>query len=404
MSKPRPASLDYHLIVDDGDALDQDPPVAQVIEPDGPVAPDTSLVTAGALFAVAMDMATLDQETADSLLDIVLVAEDGEFLDAELAGPAGGGASSDGWTLEAGLAGLPEWHTLLTDGTLLTAQHTPRLGDHDAFDWGPDFAASGGMGQQFSSAGDLIFLDFESYARPENPGNGNGNKDKGDTGDPSDPGDPGVLSEYLSGPDGGFNILVDFKGTWTVELQQAFIDSAEWISSFIVGDISDVRYRGHTIDDIEITARLTDIDGAGGILGQAGPTAIRTADYLPATGVMEFDVADAETFDGLGLFDDIVFHEMMHTIGFGTIWDFLNLVDGSGTTNPLFTGGNAASEYGDAAGVPLEQDGGPGTVESHWDEETFTNEIMTGYINYSNSLSDMTIASLEDLGYDTTWA
>jgi hypothetical protein len=29
---------------------------------------------------------------------------------------------------------------------------------------------------------------------------------------------------------------------------------------------------------------------------------------------------------------------------------------------------------------------------------------MTGFINGSNYLSDMTTASLEDLGYDTTWA
>lgn len=55
--------------------------------------------------------------------------------------------------------------------------------------------------------------------------------------------------------------------------------------------------------------------------------------------------------------------------------------------------------------MPVEQDGGPGTRDSHWDEETFGNEIMTGYINNSdNYLSDMTVASLEDLGYDTVWS
>ena len=122
---------------------------------------------------------------------------------------------------------------------------------------------------------------------------------------------------------------------------------------------------------------------------------------------MEFDVADAETFDALELFDDIVFHEMMHTIGFGSIWNLLGLVDGSGTANPTFTGEQAMLAYDQlfdgSGGVPLEQDGGAGTKESHWDEETFFGEIMTGYINFSNYLSDMTIASLEDLGYDTTW-
>ncbi len=414
MSKPRPASLDYHLIAD-GDALNRVPPVVQAVEPDSPVAPDALPASADALFDGAVDMAALDQETADSLLNIVPVGEVGEFLDTASAVTAGSGAGPDGWDLEAGLAGWPEWHVLTTDGTILTADYTPRIGsDREAFDWGLDFAPGAGMGHQFSSAGDLIFLDLGSYARPSSPGGGGGKgkKDKGsdDNSSTGDPGDPVVISEYLSGPDGGYNIEIDFKGTWTVALQQDFIDSAEWISSFIVGDIADVRYRGW-IDDIRITAELINIDGPGGILGQAGPTAIRTADYLPATGVMQFDVADAETFDAMGLFDDIVFHEMMHTIGFGTVWDYKGLVAGSGTNDPTFTGAAALSEYllldgvdAGAAGVPLEWGYGSGTDESHWRESTFDNEIMTGFINGSNYLSDMTTASLEDLGYDTTWA
>ena len=31
--------------------------------------------------------------------------------------------------------------------------------------------------------------------------------------------------------------------------------------------------------------------------------------------------------------------------------------------------------------IAVEQDGGSGTAGSHWDEETFNNELMTGYIN-----------------------
>jgi hypothetical protein len=45
------------------------------------------------------------------------------------------------------------------------------------------------------------------------------------------------------------------------------------------------------------------------------------------------------------------------------------------------------------------QDGGGGTAGSYWDEGIFTNEIMTGYINPSNYISDVTWASLADLGY-----
>ena len=259
---------------------------------------------------------------------------------------------------------------------------------------------------------DLIFLDFDFSGKGGVPG-GNGGGGKGGGNDS----DPNVLSNYVSGDEGAYNIESNFKGSWTSDLQTAFVNASELISDLIVGDIADVFYRGKIIDDIRIDAKLTEIDGEGGILGQAGPTAIRTDGYLPATAIMEFDVADAANFNTLPsgsegtLWDDIVFHEMMHSIGFGSIWTYLDLLSGGGTDNPAFTGVNATAVYeatygvADSGGVPVEQDGGPGTRDSHWDEEIFGNEIMTGYINNSdNYLSDMTVASLEDLAYDTVWS
>ncbi|WP_193368291.1 leishmanolysin-related zinc metalloendopeptidase [Pelagibius marinus] len=270
-----------------------------------------------------------------------------------------------------------------------------------------------------TAGGDLLFLDFTSFVKPDNPGGGGGGGGNGggkggknggdDTVGGGDPVDPNLLTEYLSGDPGGYNILVEFDGSdWTVDLQNAFIWAADWISSVITDDIQDVFYRGDIIDDILISATLTYIDGEGFILGQAGPTAIRTDGYLPAVGIMEFDSADAQSYYDDGLWDDIVFHEMMHTIGFGTIWDFLGLVSGSGTGDPTFTGENAMLAYADLIGsadplgVPLETIGGAGTVESHWAEADFGNEIMTGYINDVNYTSDLTVASLSDLGYVIT--
>ena len=149
------------------------------------------------------------------------------------------------------------------------------------------FAADGepGAGDTPADSG-LIFLDFAADARGGNGGgNGSGSED------------PNVLSEYISGDLGGFNIEIDFKGSWTVDLQSAFIDASGLISDLIVGDIADVFFRGKVIDDIRIDAKLSDIDGEGGILGRAGPTAIHTDGYLPATAVMEFDIADAANFN-----------------------------------------------------------------------------------------------------------
>jgi hypothetical protein len=113
---------------------------------------------------------------------------------------------------------------------------------------------------------------------------------------------------------------------------------------------------------------------------------------------MQFDIADANEFNLLGLFDDIVFHEMGHALGFGSIWGRLGLVDGNG----FFSGAQAKAESLDLFGtsqIYVEQDGGGGTAGSHWDETTYDDEIMTGYINDANYLSSMSAASYGDLGY-----
>jgi hypothetical protein len=51
-------------------------------------------------------------------------------------------------------------------------------------------------------------------------------------------------------------------------------------------------------------------------------------------------------------------------------------------------------------GIEIEMDGGSGTVGVHWDESLFDGELMTGYVDSHNHLSEMTLASLKDLGYD----
>lgn len=273
---------------------------------------------------------------------------------------------------------------------------------------------------------DVIALDYEPLVKPDNPGGGNGGgkgggggggkgggkPDKGgDGGDGGDPG-TGVLDTYTSGPDGGYNIHIDFLGTWTEALQAAFIEAADLISNLITADVSDVTYNGTFYDDITITAELAVIDGAGGILGQAGPTLIRTGSGQPIAAIMEFDSADAENYDDAGLWNDIVIHEMLHSVGVGTVWNYAGLLDGYGTSNPLFNGEFANLAYDDLFAdlnenlsdlIPVEGDGGSGTAYGHWDEATFGNELMTGYINGANYISAMTVASLEDLGYATTW-
>ena len=49
--------------------------------------------------------------------------------------------------------------------------------------------------------------------------------------------------------------------------------------------------------------------------------------------------------------------------------------------------------------IDVETDGGSGTAGSHWDDATYGNELMTGYIDEANYFSSMSAGSFGDLGY-----
>ncbi|KZY29924.1 hypothetical protein A3731_25700, partial [Roseovarius sp. HI0049] len=200
-------------------------------------------------------------------------------------------------------------------------------------------------------------------------------------------------------------------------LQQAFIAAADYLGTLILEDIPDVFVDGVPVDDIVITATLATIDGSGGVPGSAGPRVLRDdGSYLPATGAMTFDIADAENLLGNGNWGAVVLHEMLHAMGFGPLWSLMGLFSGSVATGDLrFTGQNATDTYnsefpgiagadpGSLTGVPVETDGGSGTAGGHWDEALFDAELMTGYIDDGSYISVTTIAALEDMGYDTVF-
>jgi hypothetical protein len=122
---------------------------------------------------------------------------------------------------------------------------------------------------------------------------------------------------------------------------------------------------------------------------------------------MEFDTADLSAMQSDGTLLSVIEHEMGHALGIGTIWQDLGLLQGSTTSNPVFTGPRATAEYNrifgtNAAGVPVEGGGGSGTRNSHWRESVLQTELMTGYASPAGvgmPLSRITVASLADLGY-----
>ncbi len=220
---------------------------------------------------------------------------------------------------------------------------------------------------------------------------------------------------------GQFSITLNFVNAPTANQEARFTEAkAKW-EGIISGDVPDVsgtipaRTCGNsfktpafsgTIDDVRIDVLLQPIDGPGAVLGAAGPCLVRSEDFLSLYGVMFFDTADLDFLEQIGFFDEVVIHEMGHVLGFGTLWDFgRNLLEG-GAPDPRFIGPLAIDAFADLGGegtVPVEGDqGGSGTLFSHWDEATFFNELMTGFLNSSanaNPLSDVSVASMGDLGY-----
>lgn len=208
-----------------------------------------------------------------------------------------------------------------------------------------------------------------------------------------------------------FTIVVRFEGGLTENQKNAFKSAADRWTRAIIGDLPAVVVRGETIDDLLIIASGVPIDGTSGVLGQAGPTHLRpqsagAAALLPARGIMEFDTADLARMEADGSLGDVITHEMGHVLGVGVIWEDKALLQGAGTSNPTFTGQGAVQEYAtlrgatDSVAVPVENSGGPGTRDSHWKDDVFGNELMTGFVrNAGNPLSRMTVASLQDLGY-----
>lgn len=181
-----------------------------------------------------------------------------------------------------------------------------------------------------------------------------------------------------------------------------------------------------TIDGVMIQVRFDSIDGPGKILGQSSPCFLRNApDIRTVLGMMTFDTADVAGLVTSGHLNEVILHEMGHVLGFGILWDpglagCLKLpADSIIHQDAYYSCAQARAEFDSIGGtnytggnkVPLENclgitSCGGGTINSHWRESVFFNELMTGYLNNGtpNPLSVLTVASMEDLGYTVNYA
>lgn len=174
------------------------------------------------------------------------------------------------------------------------------------------------------------------------------------------------------------------------------------------------------VDDLIIFVTLETIDGAGGVLGSAGPCVIRSGSLLPLIGQMRLDIADLANLAASGSLNEVIAHEMGHVLGVGSLWSVLGLLaDPMPSTppppplpDPHFTGPLTVAAFNSIGGsgysgakAPVEDTGPSGTINSHWRESVLVTELMTGWINPgSNPLSIVSVQSLADMGYSVNTA
>ena len=239
--------------------------------------------------------------------------------------------------------------------------------------------------------------------------------------------------------DTSFDIELRYVGTPPTEAQKSiFRAAADVWESVVTGDLarrvvidstwecesSDPSAFGDYIDDLRIDIRLRRIDGPSGASARAG-FCVRRPGALPLIGEVAIDTADLDRIGTEGL-RRVAVHEMAHVLGYGTLFQWDNLLrnsaveyvennPGQSTLPDTYFGGQAArSAFNEVGGdsytggqkVPVENDTaryGSGGLDGHWREAVFDTELLTPSISVnpltSQPLSKVTVASLADLGY-----
>ena len=251
---------------------------------------------------------------------------------------------------------------------------------------------------------------------------------------------PVIFSATGKASTAGFDISLRFVNMPSANQLTTFGQAATRWETIITGDLSNIANFSsaagscnspnaiqEALDDLIIIVRLENIDGAGAVLGSAGPCLVRTAG-LTALGSMRFDTSDLPSLEAAGSFGSVILHEMGHVLGIGTLWNSKGFLQLASTTSAKqdthFNGPEAIAGFNVVGGtnytgagqqvpggakVPVENctnntptTCGGGTINSHWREGVLKSELMTGYLGSSvtgNPLSVLTIGSLKDIGY-----
>lgn len=339
--------------------------------------------------------------------------------------PPGGAAADDAYEENDSLA------TAYNLGAVTTAQTISGLALNDSADWFKFTTSSTGSSSSnvtinfLHSQGDLVLELYNSAGTQVGYADGYGNSEQLSLNGLAAGAYYVKVSGYLGAlnpsysltinppsaspppppPTGAFDIQLNVTGM-TASQRAIFAQAAARWEEIIIGDVADAYYNGILVDDLLIDASGRSIDGSGGILGQAGPDSFRSSNALPIHGVMEFDTADLAAMEANGSLLGVILHEMGHVLGIGTLWSYLGLLTGAGTSDPRYIGTQGLQAYNqifgtNSSGVPVENTGGQGTRDAHWRDSVFGVELMSAYAGSGSyfPISRVTVGSLADLGY-----
>lgn len=228
-----------------------------------------------------------------------------------------------------------------------------------------------------------------------------------------------------------FNIDIIYANNTLNPEQKAIIETAvaKW-EQVIIGDAPDVTVGGRVIDDLEIVVTGGSVDGPGGVLAFARPSAFRSPEPgtklqdfqgnpvgLPYRGEITVDLIDSGASRG---FVETVVHEIGHVLGIGGFWD--GFLIGRGTPGVSYVGEAAVRETNrifnsNVSTVPVEVN-----TEGHWREgfgaenpgTNLGTELMTPFSEGGFELppdaqpvaplSRITIGAMEDFGWEVNYA
>lgn len=227
-----------------------------------------------------------------------------------------------------------------------------------------------------------------------------------------------------------FEIELEFSATVPEDYRQAVrLAATRWeeiISGGLTPSVIDADdcgghplRTGRSVTNLLISVRVEPLGGNS--VGFAGPCSFRGAGGLPDYGYMT--LSDSLSGSGSALLELSALHEMGHILGIGTLWNIPGIAGWNHinyapenacssnepfTADPEYTSNSALSEYRNlpgrsaATGIPLEKGGPVGVRCGHWDADALPGELMVSEINATESytISRITAASLNDLGYD----